>query len=692
GESDFSETNNQVAGIQEADIIKTDGKNIYFMSSYTQGVNVVSADDGNMEQIASITREDAYPIEMLLYGKQLIIIWSKEKYENQYDFARSVTPLYTYWKSETVVDVYDTDGDFRYPASTYTQDGHYNSSRMIDNTIYLITSYWPQIYAPFEMDEYEVYIPSYSVNDDSFFIRPSFIVLPEKLENIEYTVIAGLDVHRDDMLISVQANLGGSHNIYASFDNIYVTRTTYEYEEAVYDAVADDASVMIARPMSPGNYTAYTIINKFSIDLGYVDYVATGKVAGTLNNQFHLDEHNGILRVVTAVWGDEPQQGNSGSFQVLPLPETAGWWDNQWEWQNGSWQVDTNGDWSFVVDQNAVNPRDYSGWGLQGGSLYTLDENMNVLAEVHRIGFGEHVQSVRFIGDIAYIVTFWQTDPLFSFDLSDPRNPVLLDELKIPGFSRYLHPWADGLLLGMGVDTDDDGVRTGLKVTMFGVDNANELVEKHTYVIEGSNNRNTFNSDENFWHYTWINSPMEHDHKSVLISPQKNIIAFPYSKESSFNSWTPGTNDYFWSSDSTYAYAILSYDPDYGFSLTGELKDEFYMDSDSINDDYYYNDYWAGQYQRGLYIGDVIYAAALNKIVSLKITDSGIEVIQTLELEREYAPIVYYDVEPTEEPPMEGEVIIIMDGMELEVYEEGSDESEPPQLYEEPVAPMARVG
>ena len=568
-----------------------------------------------MQRIANLVKEDARPVEMLLYNNKLIIIWNKEVYSEYNPYAHHWG--WGWWLSEceTIVEVYDTNGNFLSPVSSYSQDGRYISSRMINNTIYLITTYNPRIFAEFTVDDFDAYIPAYRINDDEYFVLPTSIVLPEKLEHIEYTVISGLDVNQNELLVSVQASLGGSHTIYSSFNNVYVTRTVYEYPE--YDGDSQD-DIWGRGWWGWGNYQTFTIIEKFAINAGQVNHRASGKVEGTARNQFSFDEHNGVLRVVTEIWGDAPKQGGlSGSYQVLPIPETAGWWDERADWARQGW-------WH---EDEAERYEKYEGWGLQGGTLYTLDGNLNILAQVHRIGFGENVQSVRFMGNIGYIVTFWQTDPLFSFDLSNPRNPVMLDELKIPGFSSYMHKWADGLLLGMGVETNDNGIRTGLKLTMFDVSDLEELIEKHVHVF-AENNNNSFNDNSSFW--SWSYSPIEHEHKAILISPEKNIIAFPYTQEYSFSSWSP--NNYRWSWGAYYAYAIFSYDPETGFTLIGEIKDEFnYNSSDNYNYDYYY-DYWAGQFQRGLYIGDYIYAAAGNKIISVVVENNAIEVIQTLQL------------------------------------------------------------
>jgi uncharacterized secreted protein with C-terminal beta-propeller domain len=543
---DFSDTNNQVEGVQEADIVKTNGRYIFAASTTDRNnlrVSIVAVDNGDMELTQQLKFPNAAALhEMLLYDGQLIIIWNKA--------------------DAVFVDIYDTDGDFSEPFSTYSQKGAFNSARMIDNNIYLITTFRPILPRTIDQTNIEQCIPYFETNGEKHLVPACMINIPQKLDSIVYTVIGGLDVYRENMVVSIQANLGTTDIIYSSMDNVYVIRSN-----------------TVMRNIIP---SATTVIDKFSIERGRVQYVANAQVIGSARNQFHFDEHNGYFRAVTEVWGYKPVEDNfmgKGSWQMLPLPDSKGWWDER---RNTNWDSD---------------------FGLQGGVLFTFDENMNVLAEVHRIGFGENVHSVRFMGDLAYIVTFWQTDPLFAFDLSDPMNPVLLGELKIPGFSRYMQPWGDGLLLGMGVDTNERGFRVGLKLTMFDTSDNEDLIEKH--VVQFGRNGN---------------SAYENDHRAALVSPRRNIIGFPYV------------------ANNTAFYAVYSYDKDGGFSLVGEIAVV-----PQRSDIGFFCDCWSCQgmwfstgstttrimqFQRGLFIGDYIYAISDNLIVSAQLGESLTEIMR----------------------------------------------------------------
>jgi uncharacterized secreted protein with C-terminal beta-propeller domain len=641
GGSSFSDTNNQVQGVQESDIVKTDGRYIYTISHYQNSfVNVVRVNNGSMEQVARLEKEGAYPIELLLYDGKLIVIWAKStwvsfdgtrwdcccdyyaqywdewyyddywyveddywgyddppttSYDDEYDIEMemfeiepwdmpTVDPIFDYeieepveiladepalliepgyhrswwgwwgggWNdNETVVEVYNINGDFKQPESSFSQKGWYSSSRMIDSHIYLITTFSPMVNQlnEFARDDLEAYIPSYTINGDSYYIAPSGIVLPEKLDWVQYTVISGLDVNSPEFFVSSTANLGSSWIIYSSMNNIYITSSVHE---------------IIGRRRTQwgywDDYKEYTQINKFSINKGQVAFTASGKVAGSVQNQFWLDEHNGVLRVVTQIWE----------------------WGFDWE--------------------------DF----YSAGSLYTLDENLNILGEFHGIGETENVQSVRFEGDIGYIVTFLIVDPLFAFDLSDPTNIIMLDELKIPGYSRYMHRWADGLLLGVGVDAEEEfGWKTGLKLSMFCTTDNENLSEKHVFIIEPPESEEM--TDEWGWSWggwSWIWSPAEWDHKPILVSPERNIIGFPYSM-----SYT-SSNMYI----DEQKYAIFSYDDSTGFTLIGEIEMPAYSGSQEW--------FWTNGFTRGLFIDDYLYVVADHLIVSARL--DNMQIVQTL--------------------------------------------------------------
>ena len=135
------------------------------------------------------------------------------------------------------------------------------------------------------------------------------------------------------------------------------------------------------------------------------------------------------------------------------------------------------------------------------------------------------------MGDTGYFVTFKQVDPLFSVDLSDPANPQIIGELKIPGFSEYLHPYGDGKLLGIGMDVDDESVTTdGVKVSMFDISDPSDVKETDVHVLE-----DMYGTD------------VAYDYKAVFVDVEKNLFGFL-------------------AYGSSNQYTVLTYDDENGFS------------------------------------------------------------------------------------------------------------------------------
>ena len=216
-----------------------------------------------------------------------------------------------------------------------------------------------------------------------------------------------------------------------------------------------------------------TILHKISIDTGDVTYIAQGEVPGHILNQFSMDEHNGFFRIATT-------SGNN--------------------WMEGS-QTSNN--------------------------IYILDDTLKQVSKIENIAPGESIYAARFLGDRAYLVTFVQVDPLFTIDLSDPYNPRILGELKIPGYSEYLHPYDETHIIGIGKEVDPsidaDKVHTpgavyytailGLKLALFDVSDIEHPVEEAKIVI---GDRGT-------------DSPALYDHKAFLFDREKELLVIPVS-------------------------------------------------------------------------------------------------------------------------------------------------------------------
>ena len=245
------------------------------------------------------------------------------------------------------------------------------------------------------------------------------------------TVLTVGETLDDVQPVSVQ---GSAETIYASTDALYVAAGNWDQAGSRTD------------------------VHRFDLPAdGPAVYTGSGRVPGRLLNQFSLSDHDGALRVVTTVDGPVggAGAGPDGGATPAPMPED---------------EVTTE---MFVPSTSA--------------RLTVLDTEGDTLDEVGHLdglGVGEEVQSVRFMGDTGYVVTFRQTDPLYALDLSDPRAPRSLGELKIPGFSEYLHPIGDGLLLGIGRDADPStGMDLGFKASLFDVSDPAAMVEVDQFIV-----------------------------------------------------------------------------------------------------------------------------------------------------------------------------------------------------------------
>ena len=259
-----------------------------------------------------------------------------------------------------------------------------------------------------------------------------------------------------------------------------------------------------------GNWSGcITTIRKVAYKDGKLEAKAQGSFDGYLNDSFSIDEYVGNLRVVTT-------------------------------------DDDTN-------------------------SVYVLDEELEEIGAIENLAKDERIYSARFMGDTGYFVTFRETDPLFSVDFSDPKKPKIIGELKIPGFSEYLHFYGEDRLLGIGMNVDEETMTTdGAKITMFDISDKTDVKEKNTYVL-----KNVYSTD------------VAYDYKAALVDWKKNIIGF--------SGYTEGGQRYF----------LFEYDEDKGFICNME---------EDINGN-------GMRIPRGIYIGDTLYVIQGNIIEAYSLKD-----------------------------------------------------------------------
>ncbi len=452
--TDYSTTNVQVEGVDEADIVKTDGKYIYYVTSNKVIIANVE-DENNLELISEIDYQDEefYPNEIFIAENKLIVIGNSRNNYNTLALDIAYTGSV---KEETIAKVYKIENKSNPELEREIKiEGNYLTSRMIGDNIYFIANKYLYSYLfreseIEEMDE-EEFKPKYTdtavSSTEQCIAYPDIYYFPDS-EDTSYLNIAGFNINNNEPA-NIDSYLGAGNKIYSSQNNLYITKVKYEYKDSTMYGYYN-------------NYDVNTYIYKFKLEDSKATYVNVGSVPGEVLNQFSMDEKDGYFRIATT--------------------------------DRDNWNSETN-----------------------KNNLYVLNEDLQIIGKVENLAKGEKIYSVRFMGNRAYMVTFVETDPLFVIDLSDPTNPIVLGELKIPGYSNYLHPYDENHIIGFGENTKvnkNGGVVTdGMKMALFDVTDPNNPTEMFSVNIGESG---TY-------------SELLYNHKALLFSKEKNIIAFPIS-------------------------------------------------------------------------------------------------------------------------------------------------------------------
>ena len=414
---DFSGTNVQEAGVDEADIVKTDGRRIFTLSSG----RLVVVDAAGRRTTGSVTVAEGWGRELFIDGDSLLLITRSHSESGD--------------GSETVLQRIDVSGAPRI-IETLNVQGNYLSARSVGGTARVILRYDPQWNFPFVFPQNESaadvaetanraavlnstlddWLPHYTLgtadsSTGSLMVPCDGVHAPSVFSGFGVTTVISVPIGGDFDPSQSTAVMAPGDTVYASTGSLYVATTRWIDSDEF--GGEDDWNEDLWRDAWQERRTS---LHRFDISGDAASYESSGEVEGVIRNQFSLSEHDGYLRIVTTVgdpWGEESES------QVRVLS--------------------TDGD--VLVEVGSVGD----------------------------IGRGENVQSVRFVGDVGYVVTFRQIDPFYTIDLSDPTDPRILGELKIPGFSSYLHPISDTMVLGVGSDADVDGRITGAKVSLFDV-------------------------------------------------------------------------------------------------------------------------------------------------------------------------------------------------------------------------------
>ncbi|MFO0875828.1 MAG: beta-propeller domain-containing protein [Gemmataceae bacterium] len=465
---DHSTTNNQEAGVEEADLVQTDGHYLYTV----RGNAFLIIDVSDPAQLAIIGRLEVPQgtTGFYLLGDRVVLISRTYEVEplEQPDQIVASSPQVgvglwwprQIWKPQTVVTTVDVS-DRSAPAQIHqtTVDGSLTDSRLVEGRLYAVVENYLDIPQPaliqtsqgtlYESQEeylarleaeFVQTLPGFVADGEAgSLVSGAQVYAPRHSTETQLLSVLVFDSSGDHSApVGVTTTTGTTGTVYVSHDSIYVASTQWS-------AWSQDAGPT-------------TQIYKFALEGDAAPLEGVGAVPGRLLNQFALDEEAGYLRIATS---------------------------------NGWGNASTN---SVFV-------------------LRDVGETLEVTGAINNMGLTEQIYAVRFEGDHGYVVTFRRVDPLFTLDLRDPTAPTLVGELKIPGYSSYLQEIAAGLVLGIGRDADENGRVGALQVSLFNVtDFANpQRITVQTFANPGS----------------WSSSVAEYDHHAVAFFAERGLLALP---------------------------------------------------------------------------------------------------------------------------------------------------------------------
>ncbi len=516
GPSDYSTTNVQEAGVDEPDIVKTNGNYTYVIDPSWYGNNSIHIVQtwpiADTAEVATVELE-GYPYSMFLSGTKLIT------YSYVYDLPTSDADpnRYGYGTRISIIDVADPENPEE--LRQIDLEGSLTDARMIDADVYTVVNtyaytppaindllndpslpdnsdYWqktedeqaaireearriwrPQVAEIVGSMDVTTLLPRMWDHAPGELVDPEPISActdvyhPQGISRPSMLTVAHLGIDDDDGTdVSTTTLMADGWQVYASTDALYIAQSSWWWW------------------WGWGNLDQTTNIHKFALEGANTTYVASGTVDGWIGDQFSFSELDGYLRVATSDF----------------------WW----------W-----GCWGDACTENPDPP---------ANNVFVLQESgaaLNVVGELTGIAPEEMIQATRFLGNKGYMVTFQQTDPLFTIDLTDPTNPEIAGELVMPGYSSYLHPVGDDKLLAVGMAGDDTGNITGLKVTLFDVsDFANPRIADELDLSAGEwsysealwdHHAFTYHNDNlslPFYTYTWDEANGTSDSFSGILS------------------------------------------------------------------------------------------------------------------------------------------------------------------------------
>jgi uncharacterized secreted protein with C-terminal beta-propeller domain len=519
--NDYSTTNIQVAGVDEADRIKTDGTFLYVVTG--SNISIIRAYPPEEAAILCTLKLNQSITGIFVNGDKLVAI------QGGFDFYEILYRYSPYIIGDaTTIHVYDvTDRSSPVLERTLTLDGAYFNSRMVGEYVYAL------VRKPAYLNDTDVELPKIILDDQQVEVSATTIYYVNASDTYHvFTTVIALNVQDASQEPSHETFLmGAASNLYVSQHNIYITALVVDF----------------------------TTIHRISIDAEHIAYTANGYVPGHVLNQFSMDEYQGLFRIATTqgeVWSsDAPSRSN----------------------------------------------------------VYILNSNLTTIGELEGLAPGEQIYSARFMAEKCFLVTFKKIDPLFVIDLSDVENPTVLGQLKIPGYSDYLHPYGETHLIGVGKETEeaeegDFAWYQGVKISLFDVSDVSNPLEVAKIEI---GDRGT-------------DSPVLRDHKAFLVDKDRELLVIPILVAEINESQYPD-------SVPAHAYGEPVWQGAYVFdiSVDGELEVRgriSHLDPGATID----HNAWPYYVERTLFIEDTLYTVSSKKVMMNSL--ASLELLNELQL------------------------------------------------------------
>ena len=516
----YSKTNVREEGVEEADKMLTDGTYIYQWTG-EEKVTIIEAgkEDGSMNQLSEISFLSESGYDTVAYHQEMYLY--KDSLTMVYDSYEEDT-----WRINTFAVTYDiSDRANPVKAGEIVVEGSYMDSRMVDGYLYLFAEYG---------QDYIVFTEEETIVDKIINLAEG-----DAREECYIPKVQGEELPPEDIYIpEIEEAQGYMVGVSVALDkpdqiveqvsvlmdggSFYASQNNIYLTETVYDKLNETK----------------TLINAFSYKDGALRASASGSAPGMLHDNFCMDEYNGYVRMVTTAYKDTESTDDSNGY-------------------------------SYTTTTTCNN-------------LYVLDSGLQIVGKIEDLAEGETIYSARFMQDTGYFVTYRQMDPLFSVDLSDPENPVILGELKISGFSEYLHPYGENRLLGIGWEATDS-VREGMKLSMFDISDPSNVQELDKTVAKEV-----------------FDMVAGQSYKGVLVNVNRNLFGFAVSTVSS---------GYYYYSGYSNAYRVYCYEEGQGFSEVVNVPLNQNVNIDDV---------------RGVYIKDILYIADGITIQSVSLKDGSV--------------------------------------------------------------------